>query len=51
MDVGDTVAVGKLQRGVALKERHHIRRRFKECVDHLSIKTLAQFVLKVCAWL
>ncbi|MNZ90145.1 hypothetical protein D3C78_1090990 [compost metagenome] len=51
MDVGNAIAVGKLQGSVALEERHHVRRRFKECVDHLRVETLAQFMLQVGAWL
>ncbi|MCY1175341.1 hypothetical protein D3C76_856080 [compost metagenome] len=47
MDVGNAVAVGELQRRMALEERHHVRRRFKKSVDHLRVESLAQFVFQV----
>ncbi|MCY1429724.1 hypothetical protein D9M71_456540 [compost metagenome] len=49
MNVGNGVAVGELQRGVLLEERHHPRAGFQESVDHRRIKALAQFVFQVSA--
>ncbi|MNE19628.1 hypothetical protein D3C80_1127160 [compost metagenome] len=49
MNVGNAVAVGKFQLGMALEERHHVGRSFQERIDHWRIETLAQFMLQVAA--
>ena len=49
MDIGDAVAVGKLQGGVALEERHHARRGVEKGIDHRGVEALAQFVFKIGA--
>ena len=49
MDVGNGVAVGKLQRGVLLEERDHTRAGLEERIDHRRLVTLAQFVFEVSA--
>ncbi|MCY1448634.1 hypothetical protein D9M71_653200 [compost metagenome] len=49
MNVGNCVAIGKLQRGVLFEERHHARSGFKEGIDHLRVIVIAQFVFQVSA--
>jgi hypothetical protein len=49
MNVGNGIAVGKLQRGVLFEERDHLWAGLKERVDHRRIVTFAQFVFQVSA--
>ena len=49
MDVGNGVAIGKLQAGMALEERHHSRASLQKRVNHGRVVTLAQFMLEVGA--
>ncbi|MNQ88078.1 hypothetical protein D3C85_1033290 [compost metagenome] len=49
MYIGNGVAVGKLQLGMFLEKRHHVRRRFEKGVDHGAVELLAQFMFQVHA--
>lgn len=47
MNIGDSVAIGKLQGSMAFEERDHVRRGLQKRIDHYGIEALAQFLLKV----
>ena len=49
MNVGNGIAIGKLQRSVLLEKRDHARSRFKESVDHRRVEVLAQFMAQIGA--
>ncbi|MNN43555.1 hypothetical protein D3C81_1577980 [compost metagenome] len=49
MNVGNGIAIGKLQRSVLLEKPDHARSRFKESVDHRRVEVLAQFMAQIGA--